>query len=391
MSQRTLALFLMTMAATLVTAQTSLPPKLTALSAIVMEAETGTVVYQKNSRLKLPPASTTKIMTALLLLERCRPEELITAPDDIKKVRESSMHLMPGEAVSAGEMVYALMLRSANDGCHAVACHIAGSDAKFAALMNKRARELGCQSTSFTNPHGLPDPNHLTTTLDLALMARYGLQDPKFAAVVKTQKHTLVRSLNQKDVLIENRNRWLALDPSAIGVKTGYTKAAGQCFVGAASRDGVTFITAILKCEDWVADQQALTDWAFASFEKQTRYRKGEVVARINVSGGEKENVAIGSARDVTAVVPVGQTFPTRHDFVGAIEAPVKAGTVLTTTEVITGIGDPIQVDLVALETVEKRPFLANLASPAGLAGFGILFGGAVWMRARARRYGVGA
>ncbi len=143
-----------------------------AKSAIIIDAGSGKVLWSKNAESSMFPASTTKIMTALLLIEHCKMTDMITAPADIEKVKEASMHLKPGEQVSVHDMLYALMLRSANDGCYAVATHISGSVEEFSKLMNLRARQAGCTHTHFHNPNGLNDRDHTTTAHDLALMGR---------------------------------------------------------------------------------------------------------------------------------------------------------------------------------------------------------------------------
>src|SRR5580704_7917858 len=165
----------------------------TAPSAIVISAETGQVLWSKDADTPRYPASTTKIMTALLLIERCKPDEIITAPKGIKTVGESSMHLEEGEQITAHDMLYALLLRSANDGCVAVADHISGSVPAFVAMMNARALELGCTHTHFDNPNGLNDTKHWTTAHDLALIAREAMTHPEFRDAAKTKKYQIHR------------------------------------------------------------------------------------------------------------------------------------------------------------------------------------------------------
>ena len=146
-----------------------------AKSAVAIVASSGKVLWSKNANASMYPASTTKIMTGLLLVEKCLPSDIITAPPDIETVKEATMHLKPGEKITAHDMLYALMLRSANDGAYATAIHISGSVSAFAKLMNERARQIGCTNTHFNNPNGLNDILHTTTAHDLALMARAGI------------------------------------------------------------------------------------------------------------------------------------------------------------------------------------------------------------------------
>ncbi|HLK13947.1 MAG TPA: D-alanyl-D-alanine carboxypeptidase family protein [Fimbriimonadaceae bacterium] len=244
-------------------------PKLevSAPSAIIISAESGQVLWSKDADTPRFPASTTKIMTALLLIERCRPDEIITAPKGIKDVKESSMHLEEGEQVTAHDMLYGLLLRSANDGCVAVADHISGSVGAFAALMNQRARELGCTHTHFDNPNGLNDPVHTISAHDLAIIAREAMRHPEFRDVVKLTKHHIKRSINQKDTWMVSRNKWLRKDPTADGIKTGWTIPAGHCYVGSATRRGFRLITVVMHSEHWEADHKKMLHWAYTLFD----------------------------------------------------------------------------------------------------------------------------
>jgi len=206
-------------------------PDVTAASAIVVDADSGKVLYSKNADVPRYPASTTKVMTGLLLAENTEPEDTIVAPSDVEVVTGSKMHLKAGEEVSAHDMLYALMLRSANDGCYAVAMHLAGSVPAFSKMMNQRAQELGCTHTHFHNPNGLNDKEHLTTAHDLAIIAREAMKNERFADAVGTTEYTISRNINQEDTLMVNKDKLLLWDSSAEGIKTGWTIPAGHCFV----------------------------------------------------------------------------------------------------------------------------------------------------------------
>ncbi len=255
--------------ATLLASATELPPlDVAAPSAVIIDAESGEVLWSKDSDHARFPASTTKIMTALLLIEKCDPDDIITAPKGIETVKESSMHLVAGETVTARDMLYALLLRSANDGCVAVADHISGSVPEFVSLMNQRARQLGCTNTHFDNPNGLNDNVHTISAHDLAIIAREAMSHPEFADVVRLTKHKITRSINQKDLWMVSKNKWLRKDPSADGIKTGWTIPAGHCYVGSATRHGFRVITVVLHSEHWQLDHQKMLRWAFDNFER---------------------------------------------------------------------------------------------------------------------------
>ena len=214
----------------------------TAESAVVMDNATGKVLWARNADEELYPASTTKIMTAMLLLEHCTPDEIIQAPMDVEKVKESSMHLKPGENVRAKDMLYAMMLRSANDACYAVAMHISGSVDKFADLMNARAKEIGCTHTHFDNPNGLNDKLHYTTAHDLALIGRQAMSYEPFRDIVRTEKTKINRGTNWRDLWMVNHNKILKRDPTCDGIKTGWTPAAGPCLLFESTLGGVSLI-----------------------------------------------------------------------------------------------------------------------------------------------------
>lgn len=254
--------------------------------AAVIEERTGKYLWGRDPNTPRYPASTTKIMTTLLMLEKCAPEDVITAPSDVTKVRESSMNLRPGEGVRVKNMAYALMLRSANDGCYATAVHVAGSVGAFADMMNARAREIGCQNTHFSNPNGLHNSDHSTTPFDLCLIGREAMKREDFREVVKTKKFVIERSMNFADRMMENHNKILWLDSTADGVKTGWTIPAGHTYVGSATRDGMRIIDSLMYAEKWKDDQKRIMDWAFSEYELKTEMEKGPVPASLLTGAG---------------------------------------------------------------------------------------------------------
>lgn len=367
-------------------------PAISAAGAIVMDADTGKVLWSKDADTPRYPASTTKIMTALLLIERTKPTDIIRAPADVEKVKEASMHLRPRERVPAKDMLYAVMLRSANDGCYAVACHIGGSVEGFAKLMNERAKQIGCTGTTFRNPNGLNDPDHKTTPRDLALMAREAMKRPEFRQVARSQKQQITRSTNLEDLWMINKNRLLKYDPTVDGIKTGYTNPAGKCFVGSAVRNGYRLITVVMKSEDWAADTKVLLDWAYAAHEWKTYFRPGEVVAapRI-VRGGATDELVLGVTRTGKALVPKGS--PPRVDFAldipEEIPAPVRRGQEIGFLTYRDADGFPQRLPVVALVDVPvQTPVQAAVGrlDAATLGGAAALIGAAYLLRRKARR-----
>jgi D-alanyl-D-alanine carboxypeptidase (penicillin-binding protein 5/6) len=365
-----------------------------AKSALIMDYETGKVLWSRNPDVSRYPASTTKIMTSLLLLEHSLPEDVIVAPADIDKVGESSMHLKPGEQVSARDMLYAMMLRSANDGCYAVAVHVAGSVDAFSQMMNERARQIGCKNTNFHNPNGLNDELHTTTARDLALIAREAMRNPTFAEVVRTPRYQIQRSINQADTRMVSRNKWLLKDPTADGIKTGYTRPAGNCYVGSATRNGYRVITVILKSDQWQKDHEQMLDWAFDNHERLTLAERE----------GPLTSLPVGSVSPVqtilrrTTIERVGGHRAVEPQNLPPLQAPITKGTVLGSAVVRDAEGFEQEVQLLALADVPKAaPMPVKLASsvwprPEFLLAGGTLAAG-TWMarrRIRVRRRRVG-
>ena len=211
-------------------------------SAIVMEKESGRILYEINPRQKLPMASTTKIMTAIVALEKGNPADNVTISATAEGVEGSSMYIRQGEIMSLEELLYGLMLCSGNDAAVAIAEHVGGNIEQFVQMMNQKAQEIGALDTHFDNPNGLPSDSHYSTAYDMALITAYGLKNATFAKIVSTREMTISGYGKQYVRQLVNHNKLLRMYPDCIGVKTGFTKEAGRCLVSAAKRDGMTLI-----------------------------------------------------------------------------------------------------------------------------------------------------
>lgn len=327
-----------------------------AQTGIVIDAGTGAVLWSKDADAQMYPASTTKIMTALIFLEKTKPEDVVTAPPDVDQVTGSSLYLKPFEKVTAGDLAYALLLRSANDGCYAAAVHVAGSEHAFVALMNERAKEMGCTNTHFTNPHGLHDPSHYTTARDLSIIAREAMKNEDFARIARSESKSIWRSLNTEDTLITTHNKFLKKRDDATGIKTGWTVPAGRCFVGSAERDGLSIITVVLKSTDWLADTEALTDWTFTNFEKRVVMKKGEIVTGKEVKGGTKPKLRLALADDLAMTLEKGESR--KFKVTGTqvkVDLPVLVGDKLGTVTLRDQFGNEATVPVVAADEVKRK------------------------------------
>ncbi len=251
---------------------------LTARAMLLLDAKTGRILYQKDADVRLPPASTTKILTAIVALESGRKlSETLTVSKAATRVPASKLYLKPGQTISIEDLLYAILLSSANDASLVLAEGIAGSVERFTAMMTKKAHEIGATDTNFTNPHGLTAADHYSTARDLAVIFRYAMRNPAFREIVQT-KISSVRSITAsrtasrkrpktRRISVRNHNRLLWNFDGAIGGKTGYTHAAQKCFVGAVERNGVTLVVSILGSRNLWGDTRQLLEYGFDNYE----------------------------------------------------------------------------------------------------------------------------
>lgn len=242
------------------------PPATSAASFALLDPVSGALLAEHDASTRRPMASTTKIMTALVILEHCTLDSVVTVAPEAVGTEGSSVYLYAGERITVRDLLYALLLSSANDAAVALAIHAAGSIEGFADLMNAKAAELGLSDTHFCNPHGLHHNDHYTTARDLARLTAAALQNPVFAEIVATKRYTPAVGENGAARLFLNHNRLLRTYVGCIGVKTGFTKAGGRCLVSAARKNGLTLIAVTLNDpNDW-RDHTALLDWGFSQY-----------------------------------------------------------------------------------------------------------------------------
>jgi D-alanyl-D-alanine carboxypeptidase len=271
-----------------------------AKAAVLMEAVSGEVVFGQNPDLRLPMASTTKIMTALVALEEMPPETVITVPAETVGVEGSSIYLTAGETLTLEELLYALLLESANDAAETIAVAVAGSVADFASLMNRKAAALGLENTCFQNPHGLDADGHYTTARELALLTRAALQDPVFREICGTRRKTIPLHGTEGVRLLLNHNKLLGSYEGCIGVKTGYTRKTGRCLVSAAEREGVTLIAVTLNAPDEWRDHAAMLDYGFGIYEAVELCAAGGYAVPLWVVSGMREYVMVENTAALT-------------------------------------------------------------------------------------------
>lgn len=231
-----------------------------AKAAILMHADSGRVLYEKNADEHMLIASTTKIMTAIVVLEHCELDDLVEVDSRSAGIEGSSMYLKAGESYTVEDLLYGLLLVSGNDAASALALHVADSMEEFAELMNAKAAELGMTESSFKNAHGLDEEGHYSTARDMAKLAAYCMGNEDFARIAGTVSHTV------GEQTLVNHNRLLREYDGCLGLKTGYTMAAGRTLVTCAERDGARYVCVTLNDPDDWDDHKALYDWAFANY-----------------------------------------------------------------------------------------------------------------------------
>lgn len=372
-------------------------PALTGASAILVDSETGQVLYEKNSFVRRPIASTTKIMTAIVALERGNLDDNVVVSKNAASIPHTSLNLRAGERIPLRDMLTGMLIRSANDAAVAVAEHIAGSVPAFAKLMNDKAKEIGAKNTSFKNPNGLYVPGHYSTAYDLALITRYALQIPEFNEMVRSKKATLARSINLQDVVVFNKSQFIKNYPGADGVKSGYTHEAGNCYVGSATRDDWRLVSVILKSKNATKDTAALMDYGFNNFRRVVLVPKGKVYRSGSVIGAGK--VPAVTAYNLGVALPGGnntEDIKVKANF-QAVKLPIRRGQVIGDLSAYLDGRVVASIPLTATRDIEKS--VAGTAAfwlRSGLlllvcAGIGVRYAGATAKAARRGRNRIAA
>lgn len=315
------------------------------------------LVYDKNANRRHPMASTTKIMTALVALENSRPEEEVIVAAEAAGIEGSSIYLQAGEVQTMENLLYALLLESANDAAAAIAIHVAGSIDGFAALMNTRAQTLGLRDTHFTNPHGLAAPQHYTTAYDLARITAAAMENEAFFRIVSTKNKMICAADGSKPRSLSNHNKLLRSYDDCVGVKTGFTKISGRCLVSAAERDGMLLIAVTLDAPDDWRDHTAMLDYGFSRYEGRVLNDCQGTVFSLPVIGGTLPAVSI-SARSTPVVVVEkdGKEIKAQLEMNRFAAAPIRRGDVLGVIR-YTKSGETIAtLPLLAEHAVAKAP-----------------------------------
>lgn len=251
--------------------------KLSGESYILMDAKSGRVLLEKNSNKKMAMASTTKIMTALLAIEKGNLEDKVLIDEKSINIEGSSIYLEKNEILSLQDLIYGLMLRSGNDSSVAIANHISKTEKEFVNNMNYKAKIIGADNTKFKNPHGLDEAGHYSTAYDLAIITKEALKNDEFKQIFKTKTHKAQREKN--DIFV-NKNKTLWEYEGGNGGKTGYTLTSGRCLVSTSKRDGMNLIAVSLNAYDWFNDNYKLMDYGFENYQPYVIYDKNQLIQK---------------------------------------------------------------------------------------------------------------
>lgn len=301
-----------------------------AKSALLMDASSGKVLYQKDAFVKLPMASTTKIMTAVVATENTELTSIVEISPDATGIEGSSIYLYPGEKLTMEDLLYALLLESANDAASAIAIAVAEDESSFADMMNEKASELGLKSTHFENPHGLDSEEHYTTAYDLAKLTSYALSLPQFKTICSTYKKNIPLKVDEGIRVLVNHNKMLKQYDGAIGVKTGFTKKSGRCLVSAAERDGLTLVAVTLRAPDDWSDHTAMLNYGFSRYRHIVYAEKESYLVKLPVVGGTTASVNAVNATAIEATLSTDRgELVCRIEGARFLYAPVKKGDVV--------------------------------------------------------------
>ena len=317
--------------------------------------QNNTFIFEKNADRRHPMASTTKIMTALIVLEQAAPDEVVTVSPRAAGIEGSSVYLQAGDQFTVEDLLYALLLASANDAATALAIHVAGDEEAFAARMNEKADELSLSDTHFTNPHGLYNEEHYTTAKELAKITAAALENEAFARIVSTKSKVICSVDGETVRTLSNHNKLLRAYEDCVGVKTGFTKNSGRCLVSAAERDGMLLIAVTLDAPDDWRDHATMLDLGFSLYDG---YSVADGISfDIPVVGGISNSVALSPKNSVTVVLPKGTPAPELTLEINHFAvAPVRRGQVLGMAYYTQNSKTVAAVPLLAEESVAAVP-----------------------------------
>lgn len=328
-----------------------------AKSMIVIETTNGSTLYSKNANEKLPMASTTKIITALTVIENCEDlDKVITIPKSATLVEGSSIYLKPDEELTIRQLLYGLMLQSGNDSAATLALEVGGSLEDFAELMNETAKKCGATNSSFVTPHGLDDKNHYTTASDLAKITAYALKNPTFKEIVSTKSYNIPATNKYGARYLINKNKLLSGLDGCVGVKTGYTSKAGRCLVTACERNGMQVVCVVLNCRPMFEDSAELINKAFEEYSLTEVLPAYKFVTGVQVENGKATTIRLYNKQGYSVVDKQENldNYVVVYDYPETVKAPIEKDKVLGTVKVYYNKTLLFTENLCSIEKVDK-------------------------------------
>lgn len=352
-------------------------PDIQSDAAILADLKTGRVIYSKNADEAMYPASTTKIMTGILALEYGNLNDTVTASVSALAPitnEDSHMGILIGEQFTLEQLIYGMLVYSANDAANVIATHIAGTPENFVEIMNKKAEELGTKNTHFVNTYGIHDDDHYTTAEDLALITRYAMQNEKFREIVKTpiykiaptEKYTTERNLPNTNLFLSSFRSAEFYNKNVTGVKTGSTDAAGYCLVTTAAKDATELLVIVLKApsrSECYKDSKELLDLGFNNYSYTTIAKSGNVIRDSKVYEAKKDTrVALTVKEDIAALLPkdidINENVVVKENLPEVIKAPIKKGEAIGEITYFYNDNEIGKAELIAANDVKRNNLL---------------------------------
>ena len=337
--------------------------KLYALSAALIDADNGRVLYEKKGYEKMPMASTTKIMTCIVILENAKLDEVVTISKNASKMPDVQLNVVEGEQYILKDLLYSLMLESHNDVAVALAEHVGGSVEGFAAMMNAKAKELGCENTKFVTPNGLDADGHYTTAVELARIASYAIKNEKFIEITNTPTWQFSELKKGRSFSVSNKDKFLYIYDGAIGIKTGFTGKAGYCFVGAVDKNDKTFVSVVLAC-GWPPsknykwhDTTMLMDYGMDNFELKQIFRADKEFNPILVEDGKVGYVNLYYEGDISLLMSKDEVAKVVFKLPKELIAPVMAETIVGSASYYVGEELIEEIPILTSMSIEKIDF----------------------------------
>lgn len=328
-----------------------------ALGMVVLEGNTNTVLYSKNEHERMPMASTTKIITAILAIENCEDlDQKISISEKAVGIEGTSIYIKSGEELTMRELLYGLMLASGNDCAVAIAESLGGEEV-FVDMMNRFAKDLGLINTHFDNPHGLDSDNHYTSAYDLAVMTSYALKNETFREIASTERMVIPKNDIYQARYLKHKNKLLFTEENCIGVKTGFTDNAGRCLVNAHEEDGMQIISVVLNCQPMFEECKRLTDLALNNYMMKEFIKPYNFVSNLEVEDSKKMEIGVITIKGFTMPILKSEenNYEVKYNLPEKITAPIELNQKVGSVDVFYNGESIYHDDLITIEDAKNN------------------------------------